>query len=124
MSTRGADPECRTTLGSESGRADSNRRPPAPKAGALPLRHSPVPGHDTDGVGQRLLRVVVGTLTRPPDGRDKPWERCDPRTRPTTGSRRWTIRTTWDGALGAIDGNGGGTPTSRCSGRETKRSGA
>src|ERR1017187_5944304 len=28
-------------LGRRSGRLDSNQRPPAPKAGALPLRHAP-----------------------------------------------------------------------------------
>ena len=58
-----------------SGRGDLNPRPPAPKAGALPLRHFPVrrirgagPGYRGGSVGDAAVRLAVaaeGTLPHP-----------------------------------------------------------
>src|SRR5918994_1201441 len=68
-----------------SGRPDLNRRPPAPKAGALTkLRHVPCEPPLTcedatlrlgGRVAQRSLRICSGLLARPVEPQERRWQR-------------------------------------------------
>src|SRR6185437_7958534 len=55
---------------SGSGRGDLNPRPPAPKAGALPLRHSPVdPGPERPAGNQRTCGPAGAPISLAPGER-------------------------------------------------------
>lgn len=63
-----------------SGRAGSNRRPPRPKRGALPLRYAPYPGvyrlHDRPSLPTYHLDRAVTVAVHPPalaDQRSPEW---------------------------------------------------
>ncbi len=89
----------RETLGAcgTSGRADSNRRPPAPKAGALPTAPLPVRGKVTGRrapalLGMRRSRILASwrrirststTISKPPS-----YERAEPPRRSVSSGRQ------------------------------------